>query len=128
MRPIKATVIAAALVLGVLMSAQTAFGHDRFRGPSRHHHSHSHSRIALGIGFGIPLYRSYPSPWYYDPYPAPIVIAPSRPPVYIERSDPPAPSPEPYYWYFCRESQTYYPYVQECPGEWQRVVPQRPPA
>jgi hypothetical protein len=29
-------------------------------------------------------------------------------------------------WYFCRESNGYYPYVKQCPGGWERV-PARPP-
>jgi len=32
------------------------------------------------------------------------------------------------YWYYCAESKTYYPYVKECPGGWQRVTPQQRPA
>jgi hypothetical protein len=30
------------------------------------------------------------------------------------------------YWYYCAESQAYYPYVKECPGGWQQVEPQPP--
>ncbi len=30
-------------------------------------------------------------------------------------------------WYYCAESKTYYPYVKECPGGWQRVTPQPAP-
>jgi hypothetical protein len=31
--------------------------------------------------------------------------------------------PPPQYWYFCAESNTYYPYVEICPGGWETVVP-----
>jgi len=27
------------------------------------------------------------------------------------------------YWYYCADSQAYYPYVKECPGGWQQVAP-----
>ena len=31
------------------------------------------------------------------------------------------------YWYYCRDSQTYYPYVQECASPWDRVAPNSAP-
>jgi hypothetical protein len=68
--------------------------------------------------------------------PSPWVVAPASPPVYIERSDVvPVPAPVPqqqpqqqqtHYWYFCPQSNAYYPYVRECAGGWQRVAPQPP--
>ena len=69
---------------------------------------------------------------YY--YPPPVYSAPASPPVYVERSDTqPAPQSAPQSspqadnsWYYCRDSQTYYPYVKECASPWQRVSP-RPP-
>jgi hypothetical protein len=30
------------------------------------------------------------------------------------------------YWYFCPSANGYYPYVKECPGGWQQVMPQPP--
>jgi hypothetical protein len=44
-------------------------------------------------------------------------------PVFIERSAPAEPAPQ-VWWYWCAESRAYYPYVQQCPGGWQRVAPQ----
>lgn len=41
-------------------------------------------------------------------------------------AQPPASSPAPT-WYFCNDTQKYYPYVQSCASPWQRVVPQSPP-
>ena len=50
---------------------------------------------------------------YWEPYPyPPVVMAP--PPRSMSN---PAPLP-PQYWYYCDAAQAYYPYVQECPGEW----------
>ena len=66
----------------------------------------------IGVFIGAPLYAPlfYPAPRYYY----------SPPPVYIEQA------PTPAYWYFCPELNAYYPYVQECPGGWQPVLPQPP--
>ena len=106
-------------------------------------HHGGHGRF--GVFIGAPLY--YPGPYYYPPYYAPYPYpyyapapVPAEPPAYIERSDSGAP---PYAerdegappvrrrgegsWYFCSESNAYYPYVKQCAGGWQRVAP-RPPA
>ena len=96
------------------------FGHVR-----RFHHGHRGTR--LGIFIGAPLAFA---PWWHAPprYPATVVV-PSSPPVYIEQgpATPSAP-PSQAYWYYCRESKAYYPYVSECPGGWQQVPPQPPPS
>ncbi len=91
----------------------------------RHHHRHGH--LSLGFHFGVPL--GWYQPWYYAPppayyYPAPAVVQPPAPTTYVERSDvvPEGTAS----WYFCRESNGYYPYVKQCPGGWERV-PARPP-
>lgn len=31
------------------------------------------------------------------------------------------------YWYYCPDSRSYYPYVQECASRWERVAPTPPP-
>lgn len=70
-------------------------------------------------------------PWFWGPpypyYPAyPPVVIEQSPPVYIEQPQPaPAPAPQqPAYWYYCPESNNYYPYVPTCPTGWQRIQPQ----
>jgi hypothetical protein len=90
----------------------------------RHHH-HGHGRISLGFHFGVPL--GWYHPWYYAPpayyYPvAPVVVQPPAPTTFVERSDvvPEGAGS----WYFCRDSNGYYPYVKQCPGGWQRVPAQ----
>src|SRR5690606_16777606 len=90
----------------------------------RHHHHHG-SRLHLGFVFGGPLW--YPAPVYSYPYYAPAIVVPPAPRVYIERDDKVAQESAPGYWYYCRESDTYYPYVKECAGPWERV-PAQPPA
>jgi hypothetical protein len=80
--------------------------------------------VRFGVNIGFPLF--FPG-WYYPPppyyYPPPVVAMPSSPPVYIERSDAQAAPTSEAYWYYCADSQTYYPYVKECPSPWQRVSP-----
>ncbi len=101
----------------------------------RGHRHYSGGRVHYGITFGVPLW--YPGP-YYSPYynsypgysypgysyPAPVIVPPA-PGVYVERDDVTVPqdraaatSP---YWYYCRDSNTYYPYVRECATPWERV-------
>ena len=104
------------LVLVLATLSGSAFAHGgRHGGP----------RVSFGLHFGVPLFyhpwHYYPAPVYYYP-PAPVVLQPPAPPVYIERSDvvPEGTAS----WYFCRESNSYYPYVKQCPGGWQRVPAQ----
>jgi len=73
----------------------------------------------------------YPPPYYYPPYNPPVVVERYNPPVYIEQPAPAQPAPNAVvtpvnYWYYCGASKAYYPYVQECPGGWQKVLPQPP--
>ena len=61
-------------------------------------------------------------PWYpYGYYAAPPVVVQS-PPVYVEPEQ-----PQQNYWYYCQDSQAYYPYVKNCPGGWMKVVPEPTP-
>ena len=93
-----------------------AFRHHAFRG-FRHH-----SRASVSLFLGAPLFFDpFFDPFFPPVYSSPTVVVPASPPVYIERE------PEQAYWYYCRESRAYYPYVKECPGPWQRVVPEPPP-
>lgn len=101
-------------------SGGSHFGRHHFRGP----------RVHLGIIVGAPL-GYYAPPYYYAPYYPPDITALPSPPVYIEQessqSAPAQSQHNPGFWYFCAESQAYYPYVKECPTGWQRVAPQPPP-
>jgi hypothetical protein len=96
----------------------------------RHHHG---GRVGVGVFIGAPLFPYYYSPYYYPrSYYPPAVVVPSQP-LYIEQGGAPAPAsaaPAPAtqnsgaFWYYCRDSQTYYPYVQQCPSPWEQVMPQ----
>jgi hypothetical protein len=92
--------------------------------------------VGVYVGPGAYWGPAYPRPYYYpwpyiygDPFytPAPVVVVPSTPQVYIEQSDvaaEPVENAAQQYWYFCKGSSKYYPYVKECPGGWQKVLPQ----
>ncbi len=110
-----------------------------------HRHGHGHARI--GIHIGAPLVFSPwwgTHPYYYYP-PVPVVVRERivvREPLvyYDERGNPvppagtrsqanpapPAESAAPT-WFFCADSQSYYPYVRDCATPWQRVMPSPPP-
>ena len=121
----------AALLAVALVSAAFASSAADARG--RHHHHHRHG-ASVGFFFGAPAPLFYP--YYYPRYypPAVLLPAPSSSPVYIEQSDgvesaPSSPAQaSAAYWYFCRDTQTYYPYVQQCATPWERVVPRSGPA
>lgn len=98
---------------------------DRGYRHGNHRGGYTQFGVVIGPGWG-PWY--YPPAYYYPPSP-PIVIE-RAPQVYIEQYAPP-PAPEvqgsqPNYWYYCNASKAYYPYVNECPRGWQRVLPQPP--
>ncbi len=63
------------------------------------------------------------APYVYYRIPSVIVIEkgpaclPPPPPNHVQES----------YWYYCPDSQAYYPYVKTCPGGWLKVLPQTVP-
>jgi len=100
-------------------------------------------RVFVGVGVGTPFWRTayaYPYPAYT--YPTPTLYAQSyvprcgwRParaelrdlPTGRQRLPRRVVPPEPAYWYYCTDYGAYYPYVQRCPTEWLKVVPQPAP-
>lgn len=150
MNKLKASILAVAVLFGAAVTAD-AFA-QRARGGgggARHYHGGHHHHgggVSLGFaigspfwyGYGAPYYWPYYRPYYYPypaayyPYPA-AVVAPAYaagPAAYVEQQSQPgaaAPaSPASGYWYYCNESQAYYPYVNQCAGPWERVAPQPP--
>lgn len=96
---------------------------------AQYHHGHGGWGYGprVGIYFGPGFYYPPVAPYYYPP---PVVV-PAQPQVYIERPSEgvmPAPQAQPQpqgnAYYFCAESNAYYPYVRECPGGWRQVAPQ----
>ncbi len=115
-------------------------GHDGGHykdGHNGHHHGYDVDVVFgpyWGWGYwGYPYYYPYYYPYaYYGygypysyPY-EPAVTVPSEPREYIERSDEYTSEPSGF-WYYCRESKAYYPYVKNCPGGWHKV-PAQPPS
>lgn len=141
--------IPATLMMAASLHAVAGGGHGH------RHGGHSHARVGVYIGAPLlfapwwvesrPYYPSYyyaPPPVvvrervvvreplvYYDEYGNPVSAqprvaqAPAQAPPSVQ-PQPGAPAPT---WYFCADSQKYYPYVQSCASPWQRVVPQSPP-
>ena len=122
-------VLGAAVGESALAQRHGRSGHGRFVG---------HVGIGISLGYPIygpryyagppyfPYYPYYAYPYYYPPvmYP-PVVVTPPSPPAYIERSDSSAaPAPAQSDWFYCPDAKGYYPYVQQCPGGWQRVPSQ----
>lgn len=110
-----------------------------------HPPGHGGWRGNVGVYFGSPYpfypypYAAYPYPYVYSPPPV-IITQPPPPQVYIEQgsgSTAPAQTTPPAsassgngqgYWYYCEQSDGYYPYVKECPAGWKQVTPAPPPA
>jgi hypothetical protein len=117
----------ALLSLAVAAGLTAANDASAYRGG--HHH---HGGARFGVFVGAPLFPYYYSPyWYPRYYYPPAYVAPAAPPVYIEQGGAPAaavPSApttgQSGYWYYCQDTQTYYPYVQQCASPWQQVQPQ----
>jgi len=89
----------------------------------------AHGRGGVGVYFG-PYWG--PGPWYYTPppyyYRPEVVVVPAQQPtVYVEQQPAGAAESAPrsgeQYWHYCAASKAYYPYVKECPGGWQKVLP-----
>lgn len=108
----------AAVTLLIALSGATAAA------PALSHGGHVRFGVVIGGPYWYypPPYAYYPPPYYYPP----VVTVPAAPPVYIERNDAAAERPASSYWYYCPDTNTYYPYVKECASPWQRVEP-RPP-
>ena len=81
--------------------------------------------VGLGVGalWGWPYY--YPYEAYPYPYPSPY-YAPGAPAATILQQAPAAPPPV---YYYCKNPEGYYPYIQSCQAGWQtvNVIPQDAP-
>lgn len=118
MKPMKTTLALALILFGTMVSG-TALAHGHGHGP----------RVRFGVFVGAPLFWPwyYPAPYYYYPPYPPVVTVPSAPTTYIEQGSGEPAAQSQGYWYYCADANAYYPYVKQCPGGWQRVVPQPPP-
>lgn len=126
MKMFKVATLSLAVLAGIAAAA------DADANGRRHHRGHGHGHF--GFYFGAPFFPYYAAPYYPRYYYPPTVVMPApSPPVYIEQGASAAPGPSasaqgsPAYWYYCTDSQTYYPYVQRCAAPWLQVVPQMAP-
>jgi hypothetical protein len=79
--------------------------------------------VWIGPGWGWGGWGPWWGAPYYPYYASPPVVE-QQAPVYVE----PTPQREEQsYWYYCQNPEGYYPYVQNCPGGWMKVVPQPAP-
>jgi hypothetical protein len=92
-----------------------------------HGHFHGGGRVFIGVGpafwWGYPYpYYYYPPPYYYTP--PPVVV--QEPPVYVQQGAPAAPpATQQSFWYYCPNSQDYYPNVPTCSEAWIKVPPRQ---
>jgi hypothetical protein len=132
MKSKNALILCLLLSLGGIGNALAyGYGHGYYgRGGGYYGHGYG-----WGGGVGVTI-GPYWGPWGYygSPYYPPVVVEQAGPQVYIEQQGAQitpapvvaAPSPETNFWYYCRSSKGYYPYVKECPGGWQKVAPLPP--
>jgi hypothetical protein len=95
-------------------------------GPERFDRFHRFHRFGFFGGFGFvgPAFGFGVDPFFWDPFwfPSPYPAYTYAPPLVIQpeqQSSPAAPA----YWYYCVNANAYYPYTQQCPGGWLKVVP-----
>ena len=120
MTAVKATLSLVVFVFGTIASVPAL---------AWHHGGRAHFGVFIGApGYWYPPYYYPPYYPYYPPYYPPVVVMPPSPPTYIEQGGAqPSPAPsQSNWWYYCADAKAYYPYVKECPADWQRVAPQPP--
>jgi len=83
----------------------------------------SRGRVHLGVVIGGPLWwHAWPHyPRYYDDR---VIVERQGPTVYVQKDADGGERDADQYWYFCPDSDTYYPYVKQCASPWHRVEPQ----
>jgi len=118
-------VVLAAAVLTLASAAEArgpGHGHrgGYFAGPRGRHGGVPHHRVFRHRGVFVPhAFIGAPfvwDPFWYAPPASPPVIIERGPQVYVQK-------PQPSYWYYCADAGAYYPYVQQCPNGWMKVVP-----
>jgi hypothetical protein len=137
MKPLRQSLVMVVVVMIIVCAGEMAFSAGGHSGGGHYRGGH-YGGYYRGPDFGVviggpywgaswnyPYYYPYYNPYYY-PY-APEVTVPSRPQEYIEQSQRKSSPRSSGVWYFCPESKSYYPYVRECPGGWQKVPAQPPP-
>jgi hypothetical protein len=112
-------VMIAALLLLSMGSGHADRGRCGYKGYGYKGYGHRGARVFISPHIVVP-FEAYGRP-YWKPYPYPPVVIAPPPEIYVLSSP-----PTPQYWYYCDAAQAYYPYVQQCPGEWRPVLPTPP--
>ena len=104
-------------------------GHGGYRG---HSNNNVHWGVDLWLGPGLfgpyyPYYSYYPYSPYYPYYTSPPVVIQQQPQPQEYIVQPAPERVEQSYWYYCKNPEGYYPYVERCPSGWMKVVPTPPP-
>jgi len=131
-------IVATTLLLATVATSGTALadrGGGHYGGRGGGHYGYGHGHVGAVVGGAIIAGALLSTPWvyprtyYYPAYPAVVEVAPPAPTVYIEqpRAVQPAVADAGSWWYYCKDSAAYYPYVRECASPWQQVSP-TPPA
>lgn len=123
-------VVAVIAVAAIFVSGGTAIAAGGWHGDGHWHGGWGWGWPYYGLGLATGAFLSYPY-YYYPYYPyypyAPYAYAPtySPSPRVVVREQKPAMDA---WYYYCRKSDAYYPYVRRCPGGWEKVPIVPPPA
>lgn len=117
--------IVAAAISAILISSGTVIA-GGWHGGAHWHGGWGWGWPYYGLGFATGAFLSYPYYYYpyypyysyypYYPYTYAPAYRPSRSVIVRERK----PAMDTWY-YYCRKSDAYYPYVRRCPGGWEKV-------
>lgn len=118
--------------------ATASFDADAGGGRRHHHHHRAHIGVFIAAPLLLAPFWVSPRPYYHAPVVVRERVIVREPLVFYDEHGNPVPPDRPQAavppraaaptWFFCPDSQAYYPYVQDCASPWQRVVPHPPPA
>ena len=141
--------LAAALALTLAFPASAALAQSGHHGGGHYSGGHygggRYSSGHYGGGhyghgyYGHGYYGGWYGGYYFNPFWPLYYPYSSYPPSYDDGDSdyphvygpPPSEQPAPgtgHNWFFCKESNGYYPYVKSCPNGWQQVSPEPPDA
>ncbi len=119
-------ILIALVMLAIAGGSAFAHGSRGSHGGKSGHSGRSHHHARIGVVVAPPVW----GPWYSPPWGYTYFVPEwSEPVVYIEKdSGPAAPARPPAYWYYCPDTQGFYPEIENCPGGWQELLSEPPPA
>lgn len=106
-------------------------GNFGYRGYGGFGHRGFYGGPHFGVGFGYPYYGygGFYDPFFYPPRSTIIVREAQRelPPAFPQSFQPGQGEAPKQSWYFCQDSNQYYPHVRSCASAWQEVPAIPPP-